>query len=175
MSHLNIRGKQTYLRSVSEYAENGCLHMSKLQGNRYILKILESCSNHKGWYCSQFEDLDELSAEYTRSVEFGVDETQIPIGYFVNASSFKSWNGRGVDTHKDGKLSKEVIIKYSLLSHKTAPPVEEIGIYVYNDNYIKIASYNAHRVAAALRRGDKFIVVRGHIDVHIVPKKYSSK
>jgi hypothetical protein len=88
-------------------------------------------------------------------------EIEFPIGMFIGAEGLKNWHGRGFDNLKDGKDSNEVINSYAQKPQESAPSVEDMTIYLYPNGDCFCYSGNAHRVAAAIQRGDKTIKFKG--------------
>jgi len=87
---------------------------------------------------------------------------EIPIGIFESADNLNNWHGEGI---KDNMPSNTVINNYAQLGSQSAPPLDQIAIYLYSDGEIRCNSHNAHRVAAAILRGDETIKFRGTVAV----------
>lgn len=103
---------------------------------------------------------------------FGQDPIDIPIGSIVSAEGLDSWYGRGLDESgrqvgKDGKPngSQQAIAEFSSKPAETAPPVNQMLCYLMPDGSVYFKSYNSHRVAAAIRRGDTTIKFQGDMRV----------
>ncbi len=93
----------------------------------------------------------------------------IPIGMFISAESLQSWeNGRGEGEPKNGSTSREEIERYASLPAETAPPVDHANAYMLPDGRVYVSSENAHRVAAAVRRGDTHVKFRGSMGVYVL-------
>jgi hypothetical protein len=90
----------------------------------------------------------------TKAIDF-------PIGMFVGAEGLVNWHGREDGILKDNMDSHDVINKYAQIQADTAPSVEDMTIYLYPNGECFCFSGNAHRVAAAIQRGDKTIKFKG--------------
>lgn len=123
-----------------------------------------------------FVDLDYLQALYDEAYDKGEtirlelpknQEVEIPLGMFVSAESFESWQGRPEGVLKDGRLSNEVIEQYAMMDSEP-PAVEDLEGYLLPDGRIYFKSKNSHRVAAAIRRGDKNVKFSGSLSLAVL-------
>lgn len=97
----------------------------------------------------------------------------IPLGMFISAESFEDWRGREKGFLKDGRESSEVIQEYANMD-SSPPPVDDIRGFLLPDGRLYFKSNNAHRVAAAIQRGDQHINFSGTLDLSIldeIPEK----
>ena len=76
--------------------------------------------------------------------------TEIPIGMFVSAIGFDSWNGRPEHIYKDGRPSRQVIEEYAALE-SAPPPINDLTGIALPDGRLVFVSGNSHRLAAQLR------------------------
>lgn len=86
----------------------------------------------------------------------------IPLGMFASADSFRSWYGRVGDSFKNGKLSSEVIVEYAQ-RETPLPPIEGASAYLLPDDRLYFLSHDAHRVGAAIWRGDPYVKLEGFV------------
>jgi hypothetical protein len=85
---------------------------------------------------------------------------RIPLAAIVSAMGFKSWeSGRGEGVAKDGKSSPAVILDYASRTTEI-PDVDYAMALVQPDGKVVIMTEDAHRVAAAKRKGQEFISIR---------------
>ena len=118
---------------------------------------------------------DSYEAGKTIRIELPKDqEVDIPLGMFVSAESFESWQGRPEGILKDGQKSSEVIDQYAGMESEP-PPVEDLEGYLLPDGRVYFKSKNSHRVAAAIKRGDSHIKFAGKLMLAVldeVPEKF---
>jgi hypothetical protein len=89
---------------------------------------------------------------------------EIPAGMVVSAEGFESWYGRSEEVLKGGRPSRRVIEDYATLSGRP-PPVESMDAYLLEDGRLFFNSHNSHRVAAAIRRGDSHVALKGNVTI----------
>ena len=125
-----------------------------------------------------FVDLDylsSLSSEADREgktvrIDLPKDSVvQIPLGMIVSAESFESWNGRPEGILKDRRPSEEVIADYAE-RQSPSPPLDDVNGYLLPDGRIYFKSNNAHRTAAAIKRGDSHIAFSGTMNLSILDR-----
>jgi hypothetical protein len=121
-----------------------------------------------------FVDPDELRPYASSAFDSGdtlllstPEQVKIPLGMFVSAASFESWYGRPEGIQKDRKPSSEVIEDYAGRETKP-PPVEQATGYLLPDGRVYFKSENAHRAAAAIRRGDDYVEFKGQIRMYLL-------
>lgn len=98
----------------------------------------------------------------------GVDSppVDIPLTLFITAEEFVSWEeGRGVDT--EGRPASRNKIEDFASRETPIPPVDDISLYVLPDGEVYAKANNAHRVAAAMRRGQETIPFNGAVGAKI--------
>jgi len=125
-----------------------------------------------------FVDLDKYpEIQDGESVSLVMDKDdepiELPIGAFISADSLANWHGRRSDVKKDGRDSLEVIEDYANQSADTAPEIEDLRGYLMTDGRILFVSGNAHRLAAAIRRGDERVKFRGSVVIRPLDETYS--
>ena len=125
-----------------------------------------------------FVDLDYLSSFSSEAdregktirIELPKDSAiQIPLGMIVSAESFESWKGRPQGILKDRRPSEDVISDYSELQ-STPPPLDDVNGYLLPDGRVYFKSNNAHRTAAAIKRGDSHIDFSGTMNLSILDR-----
>lgn len=125
-----------------------------------------------------FVDLDYLSSFSSESdrkgntirIELPKDlAVQIPLGMLVSAESFESWKGRPEGILKDRRPSQEVISDYAE-RQSTPPPLDDVNGYLLPDGRIYFKSNNAHRTAAAIKRGDSHVAFSGTMNLSILDR-----
>lgn len=84
---------------------------------------------------------------------------QIPVCSIVSAAGFINWEGRG------NKESLGKIVDYASRDTDIPPIGNEIYVFILPDGRTIIESGNAHRVAAAIRKGQKSIGFSGNMYV----------
>lgn len=96
----------------------------------------------------------------------------IPVGMFASASGFESWkDGRGEGQNAGGgETSTEKLQRYASQEKETAPPVDQAAAFVLPDGRVFFHSENAHRVGAAIRRGDSHIAFRGDMNIYVLER-----
>lgn len=94
--------------------------------------------------------------------------TALPVRLFVHAPDFVDWK-RGRADKKNGKSSARVIRQYARQSADTAPPIQHVMVYVQPDGKVfsTLEGDGAHRLAAAMRRGDEQIRARDVVFAHL--------
>lgn len=106
---------------------------------------------------------------------------EIPVSNIVSAGSFDGWAGRDNGTgnkaySKDGQhvigRSLDVIIDYAT-RNTPLPPLEGAVAFVQPNGLTIFATPNSnHRASAAIARGDKFVKVKGEIQVFILKRNF---
>jgi hypothetical protein len=82
----------------------------------------------------------------------------VPIGMFINALALESWRGRSAGIYKEDRPSHEVIEEYAAMT-SPPPPIDTATAYLLPDGRVLFSGQEAHRTAAAIRRGDQHIEV----------------
>ena len=84
---------------------------------------------------------------------------EFPTASFVSATGFSSWEEGRRNFYKDGRTSVEVIADYA--SRETEiPPVDVAQALLLPNGEVILLSENAHRVAAAKRKGQPMMAVK---------------
>jgi hypothetical protein len=95
----------------------------------------------------------------------------------VDAGNFSSWSGRGIQgrvkklSEHDGveRSSAETIDFYAgIAGEEEMPPIEMAIAYIQPNGLVLFsASHGAHRAAAALKRGDKYLAVQ-NLSIYLI-------
>lgn len=85
----------------------------------------------------------------------------LPVDKFTYAPEFTNWH-EGRPDAKNGKSSAAVIAKYARMRGDTAAPIQHVVVYMQPDGkvFCGLVGDGAHRLAAAMRRGDRSIQAR---------------
>ncbi len=102
----------------------------------------------------------------------------IPVTSIISASGFQDWEGRGDVTtvKKDNDDSARVIERYASLDTE-APPIDSLFAVVLPDGKVAFETENAHRVAAAILKGEEFVKFHGQISfsrMNHIPQELST-
>lgn len=97
----------------------------------------------------------------------------LSVDAIVSAEGFESWEdgrGYGHGSRKEGRTSKDVIDDYAT-RETDIPSIDDITIYLTPSGEYFAKTNNAHRAAAAKKKGDETIGIKGSIDVVLVEAK----
>lgn len=89
---------------------------------------------------------------------------ELPVDIFVDAPDFQDWENGRVDS-KNGISSKRTIRQYTRKPQETAAPIQHAIVYIQPDGtvFASLVGDGAHRLAAAMKRGDSSIRVYGDV------------
>jgi len=156
--------------------------LTKLLGSLATANQVEIVRNPKGEMSENFQKI--LAATYPVEAEYGTIDTGdrpsqsiadieevvlLPVAGFISAPGFVNWkDGRGGEP-KNGSSSKQRIKNYSKRTGETASPIQQVVILHWTDdvggNQYRFQLYGdgAHRLGAAMQRGDEYIRVSGGV------------
>lgn len=97
---------------------------------------------------------------------------ELPIGTFISAEGLENWYGRQSGLSNDIKDGPGIIEDYASRSADTAPYIDDLKGYLTGDGRILFSSGNAHRLAAAIRRGDQTVKFRGTATIYPLDSDY---
>lgn len=158
--------------------------LTKLLGSLATANQVEIVHNPEGEMSESFQKI--LAATYPGEAGYGTIDTGnrpsqsiadieevvlLPVAGFISAPGFVNWqDGRG-DNPKNGSSSKLRIKNYSKRTGETASPIQQVVVVhltddVGGDQYrFQLYGDGAHRLGAAVRRGDEYIRVSGGVSL----------
>lgn len=172
-----------------EFARRPREQLAKLLGTLGVKNQIEITHNPEGEMSEVFHSI--LTAGYPDKAEYqpitvtnesgisiaAADEViLLPVTGFVSAPDFVNWQDGRRDNPKNGASSKQLMKSYSKRSGDTAPPIQQVVVFHSTDNegtdQYRFGLYGdgAHRLGAAMQRGDKYIRVGGGVSLMEVEK-----
>lgn len=105
---------------------------------------------------SRFVSEHQQGREIIATAGLEAQPMQIPVTMFVSAENFESWDeGRGLDA--EGRTTSAEKIDDFASRETPIPPIDDVSLYLLPDGRVVAKANNAHRVAAAIKRGDKTV------------------